>query len=86
MLFEMGRNNARIPAIKHDIGSRDALLMEKLLGFAKARGEKFKPLSETALTLPFDLIRVGFLWERRPIDQRAWEQLVDEILLPVFMG
>ena len=85
MLFEMSQNNARIPTIKHDIGFRNVALMEKLLGFARARGEKIKRLSEITMTLPFDLIRMGFLWESRPLDEAAREKLVDEILLPVFM-
>ena len=84
MLFEMSQNNTRIPEIKSDIGFRNVELMDKLLGFAEARGEKIKLLSEQALTLPFNLIRMSFLWERRTISEAAREQLVDEILLPVF--
>jgi len=86
MLFELSQNNARIPAIKGDISFRNVELMDKALGFARARGEKLKPLSVVTLTLPFDLIRMGFLWKQQPIDQTAREQLVDEILLPVFQG
>jgi len=86
MLFEMSQNNMRIPEIKSDIGFRNVELMDKLLGFAEARGEKIKPLGEQALTLPFNLIRMSFLWERHTIDEAAREQLVDEILLPVFVG
>ena len=61
-------------------------MMDKLLVFAQARGEKIKPLSERALRLPFDLIRMSFLWDRMAIDETAREQLVDEILLPVLQG
>ena len=86
MLFELSQNNARIPVLKADIGFRNVELMEKLLGFAKARGEPVRPLSETALTLPFDLIRMRFIWGQRELDKAAREQLVDEILLPVFIG
>jgi len=86
MLFEMSQNNMRIPAIKNDIGFRNVELMEKLFGFAKMRGEKIKPLSEKAMRLPFDLIRMSFMWERQALDRSAQEQLVDEILLPVFTG
>ena len=84
MLFEMSQNNMRIPVIKNDIGFRNVELMEKILGFAEARGEKIKPLSEKALRLPFDLVRMSFLWERQAIGVSECEQLVDEILLPVF--
>ena len=86
MLFEMSQNNMRIPEIKNDVGFRNVELMEKLLEFAKARGEKIKPLSGQALTLPFNLIRVSFLWDRRTIDEPEREQLVDDILLPVYIG
>jgi len=86
MLFEMSQNNRRIPEIKSDVGFRNVELMEKLLGFARARGEAIKPLSGVALTLPFNLIRMSFLWERRTIDGPEREQLVDDILLPVYIG
>jgi len=84
MLFEMSQNNTRIPTIKNDVGFRNVELMDKLLGFAKARGEKIKQLSGITLTLPFNLIRMSFLWEQRTISEP--ERLVDEILLPVFVG
>jgi len=86
MLFEMSQNNERIPALKNDVGFRNVEMMEKLKGFAAARGEKIKPLSEKAMRLPFDLIRVSFLWERHAMDEAERERLVDEILLPVFVG
>jgi len=72
--------------IKSDIGYRNIEMMEKLLGFAKAHGEKIKPLSENVMRLPFDLIRMNFLWERQALDHTEQEQLVDEILIPVFTG
>jgi len=86
ILFEMGQNNAGIPAIKDDIGFRNVELMEKLLGFAEARGEKVNKVGKATLTLPFDLIRMSFLWGQRELGREACEQLVDEILLPVFIG
>ena len=86
MLFEMSQNNIKIPALKSDVGFRNVEMMEKLLGFAKARGEKTRPLGEKALRLPFDLVRMSFLWERKAMDEKEREQLVDEILLPVLQG
>ncbi|MCL2880596.1 MAG: TetR/AcrR family transcriptional regulator [Treponema sp.] len=84
MLFEMSQNNTRIPAIKSEIGFRNVEMMVKLLESARARGEKIKPVSEKTLSLPFDLIRMGFLFERKTMNRREQMQLVDEILLPVF--
>jgi len=84
MLFEMSQNNARIPQIKGSIAFRNAQIMQKLLDFAKARGEATKPVTEIALTLPFDLIRMSFLWQQRTLDAQLRERLVDEILMPVF--
>jgi len=86
MLFEMSQNNMRIPAIKNDIGFRNVEMMGKLLEFAKARGEKISPVSEKTLRLPFDLIRMSFLWERQTMGEAERKQLVDEILLPVYTG
>ncbi|MCL2833977.1 MAG: TetR/AcrR family transcriptional regulator [Treponema sp.] len=85
MLFEMSQNNMRIPVIKSEIGFRNVEIMEKLIKFAKERGEKIKPLSEKTLRLPFELIRMNFLWDRKALNKAAQEQLVDEILLPVFL-
>jgi len=86
MLFEMSQNNTRVPTIKADIGFQNVAVMEKLLGFAQKRGEKIKPLSERALRLPFNLIRMFFLWERQALDVAECEKIVDEILMPVFIG
>ena len=86
MLFEMSQNNARLPDIKNDIVLRNVQVMEKLVEFAKARGEHIKTLSDTALALPIDLIRISFLWGRQIMGQTELEKLVDEILLPVLKG
>jgi len=86
MLFEMSQNNARIPALKTDIGFRNVEMMEKILGFARARGEAVKPPTETVLRLPFDLVRMSFMWERQALSRAEQERLADEILLPVLRG
>ncbi|MCL2735926.1 MAG: TetR/AcrR family transcriptional regulator [Propionibacteriaceae bacterium] len=84
MLFEMSQNNARIPVIKGDIAFRNAAIMEKILGYAAARGESVTPVTDIAMTLPFDLMRANFLWNQRPLDEDLRQRLVDEILLPVY--
>jgi hypothetical protein len=48
------------------------------------RGDKVKNVSEFALWLPFDMIRMQYLLLQTEIDARQLELLVDEILLPVF--
>ena len=85
MLFEMSQRNVKIPVIKDDIWHRNVIYMSKIIQFAEARGEKIKKLSPVALTLPFDLVRMSFMWEQRVLDKKAREQLVDEILLPVYV-
>ena len=86
MLLEMSRNNMQLPVIKDDIGLRNHQLIERILGFAQLRGEKIKTLSPATLTLPFDMVRVRFLWGTPVLDKHTMEQMVDEVLLPVFMG
>lgn len=83
MLFEIGQHNTQMPTIKGNVDFRNMQAIEKVLGFAKARGEKVKTLSEPALTLPFDLMRIGYLCGQPALDKAALKQLVDEILLPV---
>ena len=86
MLFEMSQNNVKLPDIKNDIVFRNVQVMEKIVEFAKARGEHIKTLSDTALALPIDLIRISFLWGQQIMGQIELEKLVDEILLPVLKG
>ena len=84
MLFEMSQNNTRIPAIKGDVVSRNIETIDKIIEFAKARGEKTKSLSAPMQTLPSDLVRANFLWGQHTLDREVREQIVDEILMPVF--
>ena len=86
VLFEMSRNNPQIKAIKNNAVFQNIKVIEKIPRFAKARGEKIKTLSKSALTLPFDLIRISNLWGQGVLNQSMLEHLVDEILLPVFKG
>jgi len=84
VVFEMSQNNSQIPAITDDVMVRNRQVTEKIIGAARERGEAIKALSPAALTLPFDLIRVGYLWGRPAFGEAELEGLVDEILMPVF--
>jgi len=86
MLFERSQNSAELPAITDDVGLRNRQVIEKVLDAARARGEAVKPLGPLAMTLPFDLIRATYVWKRSDFTDAEIEQLVDEILLPVFAG
>lgn len=85
-LFEMGQKDTNFSKIKPGVIERNILAMKKVLGYAQARGDKIKEVSEMTLTLPFDLIRVNYIIHRNMIDQDGLELLIDEILLPVFAG
>ena len=85
MLFEMSQNSPTMVAIGQNAVKKNILAMRKVLDFARMRGEKVKNVSEFALRLPFDLIRMQYLLHRTAIDARQLELLVDEILLPVFV-
>ena len=84
MLFEMSQNSPTMVAIGQNAVKKNILAMRKVLDFARMRGEKVKNVSEFALRLPFDLIRMQYLLHRIPIDAPQLELLVDEILLRVF--
>jgi hypothetical protein len=84
ILYEMGQDNQKMAEMKAEATTKNIQTMRKLLGFAKARGEKIKEVSDATLTLPFDLIRVENLLRKDDIDKNRLELLVDEILLPVF--
>jgi AcrR family transcriptional regulator len=85
MLFEMSQHSPTMVAIGQNAVQRNVLAMRKALDFAGMRGETVRHVSEFALRLPFDLIRMQYLLHRTPIDARQLELLVDEILLPVFV-
>jgi AcrR family transcriptional regulator len=85
MLFEMSQNSPTMVAIGQNAVKRNIVAMRKVLDFARMRDEKVKKVSEFALRLPFDLIRMQYLLHRTAIDARQLESLVDEILLPVFV-
>lgn len=84
ILFEIGQDSEKLSKIETNARNKNILVMRKLLGFAKNRGEKIKEVSDATLTLPFDLIRVENLLRRETMDAKRLELLVDEILLPVF--
>lgn len=84
ILFEASQNSPTMVALGQNAVKRNILAMRKVLDSARVRGEKLKDVSEFALRLPFDLIRMQYLLHRTPIDARQLELLVDEILLPVF--
>jgi AcrR family transcriptional regulator len=85
VLFEMSQNNANVPLFSRNATEKNILAMGKVVALAQARGEKIRNLSPRALALPFDLIRMDNLLYRATIDAKHLEQLVDEILLPVFL-
>jgi len=84
MLFEISQNSPAMVAIGENATGKNLLATRKVLDFARARGEKLKDVSEFALRLPFDLIRMQYLLHQTPIDAHQLELLVDEILMPVF--
>lgn len=86
ILFEMGQDNKKMSEIEVNATNKNIMIMRKLLGYAKGRGENIKSVSDATLTLPFDLIRVENLLRKDAIDAKRLELLVDEILLPVFLA
>jgi AcrR family transcriptional regulator len=83
VLFEIGQGNKKVPEAEVDAAAKNILVMKKLLKNAKSRGEKIKKVSDTTLTLPFNLIRLENLMYRN-VDSSRIASFVDEILLPVF--
>ncbi len=83
-LFEMGQKNEKIEELMIKATEMNILIMRKLLGFAKSRGDKIKEVSDMTLAMPFDLVRIANLWHKDEIGADQLELLVDEILLPIF--
>ncbi len=84
VLFEASQNSPTMVAMGQNAVKKNILAIRKVLDFARMRGDKVKNVSEFALRLPFDMIRMQYLLLRTEIDARQLELLVDEILLPVF--
>jgi hypothetical protein len=53
LLFEMYQDNENLTRIKTNAKNKNILIMQKLLGFSKSRGEKTKEVSDLTLTLLF---------------------------------
>lgn len=86
MLFEMSRDTSQVRELKDSIGQQNIASIETILGFARARGDVVKPVSRLVQSLPFDLIRIGYMWGRHSLNDDTLEQIVDEILLPIFLA
>jgi len=83
VLFEIGQGNNKVPGAEIDALAKNILVMRKLLENAMSRGEKIKDVSDTTLSLPFNLIRIENLMHKN-VDTNRIALFLDEILLPVF--
>jgi AcrR family transcriptional regulator len=84
VLFEMSQNNNKVIELGKNAAKSNVATMQKLLEFAKNRGEAVKEVSDTTLVLPFNLLRMEYMFSLETVDESKIEKLVDEILLPVF--
>ena len=85
MLFEVSRNTDQVQELKDNVGLQNTESMETILAFAQARGDHVRAVSAMVQRLPFDLIRICYMWGRTPLDRVDLEQIVDDILVPVFL-
>jgi AcrR family transcriptional regulator len=60
-------------------------VMTEVLGRAAARGETRDDISPRVARLPTDLLRHELILTQRPPSQRALEEIVDEIFLPLVL-
>ena len=84
VLFEMSQNNSKIIDTGKSAAQKNVAVMLKLLEFSKNRGEAVKEVSNTTLGLPFNLLRLEYMFSLDIVDDEKIEKVVDEILLPVF--
>ncbi len=84
ILFELSQNNERVDKVKIKAEGKNIRVMKKILELAQIRGEKVKEVSDMTLTLPFGLIRMRYILGGDEITEEQLEQIVDEVLLPVF--
>lgn len=83
VLFEIGQGHHQIPAAEADATAKNVRVMRKLLKQAVTRGDRIKQVGASTLVLPFHLIRLANLMQKK-VGSRQMSHLVDEILLPVF--
>ena len=84
VLFEISQNNSKVIDFGKNAALKNLAVMRRLLEFAKNRGEAVKELSDTTLILPFNLLRLEYMFSLEVVDEKKLEKMVDEILLPVF--
>jgi hypothetical protein len=83
VLFEMGRDSEQARTVKAGIDVQNVATIDAILGFARARGEDVRPRGPVARALPFDLVRMEYMFGH-PLTDEIILEMVDDILLPVF--
>ena len=80
------KGKTKEPAMHITAADKHIQTIKKILKNAKARGEKIKKTDVITLMLPYDLIRMENLIRTGNVSRKRINTLVDEILLPVFVG
>lgn len=86
MLFELRQNNKYSMNWLNSAQQNNIKLMEKIQTFAIERGEINHEFTRIQMLLPFNTLRIENLLNGKAITTEYIYQLVDEILLPVFLG
>ena len=61
------------------------IIMERLLARAQERGEAREKIGQTAKLLPFQMTRYHMLLEGQSMNDKQINELVDEVLLPIYI-
>lgn len=86
MLFELRQNNKHSMDWLNSAQKNNIKLMEKIQNFAIDREEIDYEFTRIQMLLPFNILRIENLLNGKAITTEYICQLVDEILLPVYLG
>ncbi|WP_379134918.1 TetR/AcrR family transcriptional regulator [Paenibacillus sp. sgz500958] len=86
VLLELSRKQDNWNEIFIHAREKNGLVIQKIHGFAKERGEINYDFTDMQLQLPFNLMRYEYMVQGGTLAESYLSLLVDEVLLPVYLN
>lgn len=85
ILLELSQKNEYFRQLSVRGQESNIAMMKKIQEFAMRRGEIHSELSVMQMSLPFDLLRYEHMIRGGAVTKSYLNQLVDDVLLPIYM-
>ncbi|MDR0846352.1 MAG: TetR/AcrR family transcriptional regulator [Lactobacillales bacterium] len=84
MILEIGQGNYKITKMFDGTRELNVDLIDRILDQARNRGEEINEVSDDVKVLPFETIRYQTIVMHKPLTDEWIENLVDQVLIPVY--